>query len=131
LPGLATPDRRPYSAEKAEVTVTEQPTWRTRRPNTQITAFWGPNTEVRSSPPPISSLYVDPDGMSTGMHFSFLFASDVPLAEQVAVADRVLAGVQRWRDGIAEAAERQRTAEDELAAARAEIARLKGEGVER
>jgi len=108
--------------------VTEQPTRRTvHRPNLQITAFWGPNTEVRSSPPPISSLYIDPDGMSTGAHLSLLFASDVPLPEQVALADRVLAGVQRWRDGIAEKAERERTAEDELAAARAEIARLKGE----
>lgn len=108
--------------------MTEQTTgWAARRSSMQITTFWGPNTEVRSSPPPISSLYIDPDGMSAGAHLSLLFASDVPLPEQVAIADRVLAGVQRWRDGIAQAADRQRTAEDELAAARAEIARLKGE----
>ncbi|MGA5330989.1 hypothetical protein ACPCJT_20390 [Streptomyces griseoincarnatus] len=108
--------------------MTEQRTgWASRQPHTQITAFWGPQTEVRSSRPSIAALYIDPDGMGTGTHLSMLFASDVPLTEQVAIADRVLAGVQRWRDGIAEAAERERTAEDELAAARAEIARLKGE----
>ncbi|MFC9949234.1 hypothetical protein ACFVIN_01475 [Streptomyces prasinus] len=108
--------------------MTEQRTgWATRSPNMQITAFWGPKTEVRSSPPPISSLYIDPDGMAAGAHLSLLFASDVPLPEQAVIADRVLAGVQRWRDGIVEKSERARTAEDELAAARAEIARLKGE----
>lgn len=111
--------------------MTEQRTgWASRQPSTQITAFWGPKTEVHSSPPPISSLYIDPDGMSAGAHLSVLFASDVTLTEQVAIADRVLAGVQSWRDGIAAAAERERTAEDELAAARAEIARLKGEGTD-
>lgn len=106
--------------------MTEQRTWRTQ-PSLQITSFWGPHTEVRSSPPPIAALYIDPDGMSAGAHLSLLFPSNVALPEQVAIADRVLAGVQRWRDGIVETAERARTAEDELAAARAEIARLKCE----
>ena len=106
--------------------MTGQRTW-LAGPSSQITSFWGPHTEVRSSPPPIAALYIDPDGQSAGMHHSLLFPSSAPLHEQVAIADRVLAGVQRWRDDIAEKAERARTAEEELAAARAEIARLRGE----
>ncbi|MFD6740746.1 hypothetical protein ACWHA6_37940 [Streptomyces anthocyanicus] len=101
--------------------------------NAQITVFWEQKADVHSSPPPLGSLYIDPSGMSDGVHLSLLFGSNTPLHEQVAVADRVLAGVQRWRDGIVERAERQRTAEVELAEARAEIARLKGapdEGVD-
>jgi hypothetical protein len=49
-------------------------------------------------------------------------------AEMLAVADRVLAGVKRWRAGIVETAKRNRGVADELAEALAEIARLKGEG---
>ncbi|MFI1324587.1 hypothetical protein ACH4TI_15260 [Streptomyces rochei] len=95
--------------------------------NAQITIFWESRAEVRSGVPPLASLYIDPAGMSDGAHMSLLFGNEMTLSEQVVIADRVLAGVQRWRDGIAEAADRQRTTEDELAAARAEIARLKGE----
>ncbi|WP_411078494.1 hypothetical protein [Streptomyces sp. cmx-10-25] len=98
--------------------------------NASITIFWDHRAEVRSSPPPLGSLYIDAAGTGDGTHVSMLFGHDMPLDEQVAIADRVLAGVQRWRDGIAETAERQRSAEDELAAARAEIARLKGEADE-
>jgi hypothetical protein len=93
----------------------------------QITMFWARNTEVRSSAPPLSTLYIDPAGMGGGISTTLMFDSKAPLADQVVIADRVLAGVQRWRDGIAEAVEKQRTAEDELAAAREEIARLKAE----
>ncbi|MFD6324231.1 hypothetical protein ACFWOL_15475 [Streptomyces sp. NPDC058442] len=93
----------------------------------QITVFWEAKAEVRSSPPPLSSLYIDPAGMGDGAHLTLMFDSKMPLPEQTAIADRVLAGVQRWRDGIAEKADRERTAEKELAAAREEIARLKGE----
>ncbi|GHI91316.1 hypothetical protein [Streptomyces olivaceus] len=93
----------------------------------QITIFWGPEAQVRSSQPPLSCLYIDAAGMGNGASLTLMFGREVPLSEQVTVADRVLAGVQRWRDGIADAAARERTAEAELAEARAEIARLKGE----
>lgn len=93
----------------------------------QITIFWGPKAEVRSSQPPLAFLYIDAAGMGGNASLTLMFNSKMPLPEQAAIADRVLAGVQRWRDGIAERVERERTAEAELAEARAEIARLKGE----
>ncbi|MYU24516.1 hypothetical protein [Streptomyces sp. SID8352] len=93
----------------------------------QITMFWGKRADVRSYPPPLGSLYIDPDGMGSGPHLSLLFGSDMPLDEQVVIADRVLAAVQRWRDDTVEKATRERAAQKELAEARAEIARLKGE----
>lgn len=96
----------------------------------QITLFWKPKAEVRSAAPPLGTLYIDSAGMGHGAGLCLMFGRDMPLDEQVVVADRVLAGVHRWRDGIAESAERQRTAEVELAEARAEIARLKGEADE-
>jgi hypothetical protein len=65
--------------------------------------------------------------MSGAHHVTFMFASTTPLTEQVEVAERVLAGVQRWRDGIVGYADQQRSAEEELAAAREEIVRLKAE----
>ncbi|MGX1515044.1 hypothetical protein [Streptomyces collinus] len=95
--------------------------------NASITIFWDRRAEVRSSPPPLGSLYIDAAGMGDGTHVAMMFGHNMPLHEQVAIADRVLAGVQRWRDGVAESADRQRTAEVELAEARAELARLKGE----
>jgi hypothetical protein len=95
--------------------------------NAQITIFWDRRADVRSSQPPLGTLYIDAAGMGDGTHVAMMFGSEMPLHEQVAIADRVLAGVQRWRDGIAESADRQRTAEVELAEARAELARLKGE----
>ncbi|CAL9665693.1 hypothetical protein SUDANB145_07384 (plasmid) [Streptomyces sp. enrichment culture] len=98
--------------------------------STQITAFWAAKADVRSSPPSLASLYIDPAGMGGSTSLCLMFDSKTELDQQVAIADRVLAGVQRWRDGIVEAADRERTAEDELAAARAEIARLKGETAE-
>ncbi|MEW2300231.1 hypothetical protein AB0958_09650 [Streptomyces sp. NPDC006655] len=95
---------------------------------THITSFWTRKTEVRSSTPTLNAcLYIDPAGMGGGTSLTLMFPSNTPLAEQMALADRVLAGVQQWRDGIAEAAEKRRNAEDELAAAREEIARLKAE----
>ncbi len=91
---------------------------------TQITVFWARGGGVR---PSSNALYIDPAGEFGGHSMTFLFGQDTADAEQVAVAERVLAGVQRWRDGIVERADRQRTAEDELTAAREEIARLKAE----
>ena len=108
-------------------TETTQPATKRVSASTQLTVFLAHNAEVRSSAPPLSSLYIDPAGMGGGHSTTFMFGRESSFDEQIAVADRILAGVQRWRDGIVEAAERQRNAEDELAAAREEIARLKAE----
>jgi len=78
--------------------------------------FWTKTGTVDSGPYPIASLSLRPRGAATANELQLLFPSAMPVEEQLAVADRVLAGVQRWRDGLAEAATRQRTAEDELAA---------------
>jgi len=89
--------------------------------------FWEATGTAESGPFPIASLSLRPSSDPRSNDLEMLFKSGTPVEEQLAVADRVLAGVQRWRDGIAEAAERHRTTEDELAAAREEIARLKAE----
>lgn len=130
MTGLATPDRRPYQPQKAEVTVTTEstePAAKRVKASTQITIFLAHNAGARSTASLHGSLYVDPDGQYGDHGVTFMFGSNTPIAEQIVVADRVLAGVQRWRDDIVEHADRQRTAEDELAAAQAEIARLKAE----
>ncbi|MFR9796573.1 hypothetical protein ACL02U_11815 [Streptomyces sp. MS06] len=87
--------------------------------------FWDETGTVESGPYPIASLTLRASSKATANDLQMMFKSGMPAEKQLAVADRVLAGVQRWRDGIAKAVERERTAEDELAAAREEIARLK------
>jgi len=89
--------------------------------------FWDETGRVESGPYPIASLSLRASSKHTSTELQMMFHSNTPVDVQLAVADRVLAGVQRWRDSIAAAAERQRTAVDELAAAREEIARLKAD----
>lgn len=89
--------------------------------------FWDETGTVDSSPYPIASLSLRSSGRPDSDELQMLFPSNTPADVQLAIADRVLAGVQRWRDSIAEGAERRRTAIDELAAAREEIARLKAD----
>jgi hypothetical protein len=89
--------------------------------------FWTETGTAEGGPHPIATLSLRPSNQPTDSELQMLFPSSMPLDKQLAVADRVLAQVQRWRDGIAEAADRKRTAEEELAAAREEIARLKAE----
>ncbi|MEU4348267.1 hypothetical protein [Streptomyces sp. NPDC023838] len=89
--------------------------------------FWTTSGTVESAPFPIASLRLRPSRDPRANELQMMFPSGMRVDEQLAVADRVLAGVQRWRDQIAEVADRQRTAADELAAAREEIARLKAE----
>jgi regulator of protease activity HflC (stomatin/prohibitin superfamily) len=55
------------------------------------------------------------------------FPHGMAMDDQVKAAESLLAGVQRWRDDVVRTAEERRTAVDELAEARAEIARLKAE----
>lgn len=89
--------------------------------------FWEETGTVDSGPYPIASLSLRTNGRPDSPELQMLFKSGMPVEQQLAIAERVLAGVQRWRDNIAEAADRKRTTEDELAAAREEIARLKAE----
>lgn len=89
--------------------------------------FWDETGTVDVGPFPIASLSLRPSSKATANEFQMMFHQGTAVHVQMAVADRVLAGVQRWRDGIAAAVERSKTTEDELAAAREEIARLKAE----
>lgn len=73
------------------------------------------------------SLSLRPSNDALANELMMMFPSAMTVAQQLVVAERVLAGVQRWRDKIAEDVDQQRTAVDELAEARAEIARLKAE----
>ncbi|WP_275462104.1 hypothetical protein [Streptomyces noursei] len=90
------------------------------------TYFLEPNADAQGSGIPFPTLYVQPDGGHSGS-VNLQMRSSLTPDEQLRIADSFLQGVQRWRDQIAADAERRRTAEDELAEARAEIARLKGE----
>lgn len=89
--------------------------------------FWDETGTAQSGPYPIASLSLRPNGSANSNELQMMFRQGTPVETQLAVADRVLAGVQRWRDSIAEGADAQRTAVDELAAAREEIARLKAD----
>lgn len=80
---------------------------------------------VRGSGTPIAALHIT-SGIGGG-YLSFQIDDKLPIDEQVRIAETFLKGVQGWRDQLVESAQRQRTAEDELAAAHEEIARLKAE----
>ncbi|KIQ67017.1 hypothetical protein TR51_06395 [Kitasatospora griseola] len=97
--------------------------------STNSTTTWSSSGYVDTMGATEGSLYIHPNGMA-GDQFTIYRRKDVSDAEMLAVADRVLSAVQRWRDRIAEHTEQNRTTADELAAARAEIARLKGEEVQ-
>lgn len=89
------------------------------------TFFLEPQATARAGAP-LSVLYIEPDGYMKNS-VCLQFPSSAPLDEQAATAERILAAVQEWRDGIVAYSERQRSAVDELAEARAQIARLTAE----
>ncbi|MFJ6143082.1 hypothetical protein ACIQH7_05750 [Streptomyces anulatus] len=91
------------------------------------TFFLGKKTHVRGSASVHPVLYVEPDGQHLPGYVSFQIDSKLSVDEQLAIAERFASAVAGWRDGIAERAARERTAADELAAAREEIAHLKAE----
>ncbi|MFJ3812224.1 hypothetical protein ACIPWE_38415 [Streptomyces sp. NPDC090073] len=91
-----------------------------------LTFFMEPNADARGSGEPHPTLYIHPGGSPTES-INLQISSSLSGDEKLQIADSILLGVQRWRDQIAADAERRRTAEDELAAARAEIERLKAE----
>ena len=89
------------------------------------TFFLGTKTHIRGHALVHPALYVEPDGEHRPGYVTFQLVSELSIDEQLEVADRFAAAVAAWRDEIAAQAEQQRTATDELEAARAEIARLK------
>ncbi|MFK8844749.1 hypothetical protein [Streptomyces sp. Ac-502] len=92
-----------------------------------LTFFLESQATARAGAVPHPVLYIEPDGYMRNS-INLQFPSSATLDEQVATADRILTAVQEWRDSIIAYRDRTRTAADELAAAHAEIARLKGEG---
>lgn len=93
----------------------------------RVTTFWTDKVWVDPGFSSEPSLNIHPEGQNRGSDFTLLFPLRTPVEAQLQIADEVLAGVQKWRDQIAATAERERTAEDELAAAREEIARLRAD----
>ncbi|WP_224275752.1 hypothetical protein [Streptomyces sp. LS1784] len=78
--------------------------------------------EASTSFPRVLRLY--PNGEFDGAEIRIMARPNVPLAEQLTAADRILAAVQEWRDSIADEIKRSHTTADELAATRARIAEL-------
>lgn len=98
------------------------------------TFFLEENVSVRGSGTPNAALHGTPNaalhvtpGATQGGYVTFQISDTMPIDDQVRIAETFLKGVQGWRDQLIETAQRRHTAEDELAAAREEIARLKAE----
>lgn len=91
------------------------------------TFFLDPHADARGIGAPNPVLYVHPDG-GRGGYIAFQISDSMPMADRVKIAEALLRGVRQFRDAVVADAKRKRTAEDELAEARAEIARLKAEG---
>ncbi|MEU2484043.1 hypothetical protein ABZ593_05445 [Streptomyces sp. NPDC012617] len=87
------------------------------------TFFVDTKTHVRSSAIAHPTFYVEPAG--NGGYITFQMDSKLSADERLDLADKFASAAVAWRDQIAAQADEQRTATDELAAARAEIARLK------
>ncbi|MGW1696497.1 hypothetical protein [Streptomyces sp. NPDC002399] len=73
---------------------------------------------------------MEPDGEHRPGYITFQLDSKLSIDEQLEIADRFAKAVTSWRDEIAARADQQRSAADELEAARAKIARLKAEAGE-
>ena len=72
-------------------------------------------------------LYVEPDGRHRGPHVSFHIDSKLTAEEQADIADCFARAVASWAAELRANADKQRTTADELAAAKAEIERLRAE----
>lgn len=93
-----------------------------------ITVFLDKSADARGSGA-LGSLWLYSDGKHS-TSITLQFPNGTPLADQVKAAQSLSRGVQTWCDDLVAAAEQQRTAQDELAQAREEIARLKAEAGE-
>lgn len=92
--------------------------------NTMLTVFLNPKT--CSAYAVNDSLAIAADGQFTAgtTVTTFQLGSSTSRADRLAAADRLLAGVQAWRDQLAASAKAEATAVDQLAAATARIAEL-------
>ncbi|WUH94615.1 hypothetical protein OG900_33670 [Streptomyces sp. NBC_00433] len=90
------------------------------------TYFLESHADARGNGAPNPVLYVYPDGVRSGA-VTFQISDSMPMDDRVRAAKALLRGAQQLHDAVVADAERKRTAEDELAEARAEIARLKAE----
>ncbi|MFG3311812.1 hypothetical protein ACGF0C_07610 [Streptomyces albidoflavus] len=88
--------------------------------------YWTPEGHIELWGSTDGTLYLHP-GSIAGDQITLIPPTDMTPEQMLTVADRVLTGVQRWRDTVAEHVERERTTADELAAAKAEIERLRAE----
>ncbi|MFD7622078.1 hypothetical protein [Streptomyces sp. NPDC059802] len=93
------------------------------------TFFLGTKAHFRGNTSVHPVFYVEPDGKHRPGHITFQHGSELSIDEQLEIADRFAKAATAWRDEIAARADQQRTAADELEAARSEIARLKAEAV--
>ncbi|MFJ9037898.1 hypothetical protein ACIRF8_15060 [Streptomyces sp. NPDC102406] len=91
------------------------------------TFFLGRTTHVRGNASVHPVLYVEPEGQHRSGYVTFQIDAKLSIDEQLEIADRFAKAVTAWRDDLAARADQQRTAVDELAEARAEIARLKAQ----
>lgn len=92
-----------------------------------ITIFLEPGTNVRGSSSVNPVLYIEPDGWHGPGNLALQLPSKLSNDDRVKIAEAFLKGVTDWRNTIVAEVARERTAVDELAAAREEIARLKAE----
>lgn len=92
-----------------------------------ITVFLDRKTNVRGTGMPNPVLHVEPDGWHGPGDVSFQMHRNLTADERVKVAEEFLKSVTAWRNQIVGEVDQERTAVDELAAAREEIARLKAE----
>ncbi|WNI15541.1 hypothetical protein [Actinacidiphila sp. ITFR-21] len=90
------------------------------------TFFLSAHAYAQATGMPNPVLYVYPDGGYTGS-VNFQIPNGVSLDKQVKIAESIFRGAKAFRDAVVADVHRQRTAEDELAEARAEIARLKAD----
>lgn len=90
-----------------------------------ISLFATSTAHFRRSTGEIPAFYLSPAGDSGG-DLTIQFDTGMSPEERLAVAERLATAAAEWRDSLAEQMDRERTTADELAAARAEIARLKG-----
>ncbi|WP_309049031.1 hypothetical protein [Streptomyces sp.] len=94
--------------------------------SSSLRTTWTPDGQIESMGSTDGHLYLYPGNLA-GDQIVIAPPKNMPPEQMLAVANRVLAGVQRWRDTVAQHAERARTTADELAEARAEITRLRAE----
>lgn len=88
------------------------------------TYFLEPHADTRAQGGVHPVLYVYPGGRATGgLHLQM--PDSLPHADRVRIAETLLRGAQQFHDAVVADAERARTAADELAEAREEIARLR------